>query len=75
MFHCVSCDHPDAPVVWFEPNPHEDGESWNSFFIPFAPSLTKYLRALLDGKDLFAEFSGGTCPAGCGGGIQMHHNR
>ncbi|TKR29253.1 SMI1/KNR4 family protein [Luteimonas gilva] len=56
MFHCVRCDHPDAPVVWFEPNPHEDGEPWDNAFIPFAPSLADYLTAWLEGKDLFAEF-------------------
>lgn len=58
MFHCIRCDHPDAPVIWFEPNPHEHGESWDSSFIAFAPSLTAYLTAWLDGKDLFEEFLG-----------------
>ena len=60
MFHCVQCTDPAGPVIWFEPNPHEPGDSWEESFIPFAPSFAAYLRAWLDGKDLFAEFAGGT---------------
>lgn len=60
MFHCVQCTDPTGPVIWFEPNPHERGESWDSSFIPFAPSLPAYFQAWLDGKDLFAEFADDT---------------
>lgn len=58
MYHCVRCDVPDAPVVWFEPNPHSPGESWQDSFIPFAPSLTSYLQVWLNGRDPFEEFLG-----------------
>src|SRR5262249_32902431 len=55
MYHCVQCTEPDAPIIWFEPNPHVDGESWEDSFIPFYPSLADYLQAWLDGKDFWAD--------------------
>jgi hypothetical protein len=60
MYHCVQCMHMNAPVVWFEPNPHELGQSWDSSFIPFAPSLAEYLSAWLSGTDLFDYFGEAT---------------
>jgi hypothetical protein len=52
MYACVDCTRPEAPVVWFEPNPHEDGEPWDESFIPLAPSASDWLRAWLEGRDL-----------------------
>ncbi|SDQ85813.1 SMI1/KNR4 family protein [Pseudoxanthomonas sp. CF125] len=60
MFHCIDCSDPAGAVVWFEPNPHEPGQSWSDSFIPFAPSLVTYFQAWLDGKDLFEVFADGT---------------
>jgi SMI1 / KNR4 family (SUKH-1) len=60
MYHCVQCNDPDEPIVWFEPNPHEDGESWDSSFITFAPSLSAYIEAWLSRKDLFDVFLDGS---------------
>jgi SMI1 / KNR4 family (SUKH-1) len=60
MYHCVQCNDPEGPIVWFEPNPHEDGETWESSFIPFAPSLSAYIEAWLSGKDVFEAFLDGT---------------
>ncbi len=59
MFLCVQCTDPDGPIILFEPNPHEPGESWDESFLPFAPSLAAYFQAWLDGKDLFAEIMDG----------------
>jgi SMI1 / KNR4 family (SUKH-1) len=59
MYHCIQCDNPDGPIVWFEPNPHEDEDSWDSSFIPFAPSLSAYIEAWISGKDLFEVFMDG----------------
>lgn len=55
MFCCADCSSEAMPIVWFEPNPHSDGEPWDDCFIPFAGSLDEWLTAWLDGKadDLF----------------------
>jgi len=55
MYHCLQCGNSDTPVVWFEPNPHEDGESWVDSFVPFCPTFSEYLSAWLDDVDLWAE--------------------
>jgi SMI1 / KNR4 family (SUKH-1) len=60
MYHCVQCDNNNAPIIWFEPNPHEENAPWNSSFIPFCPSLAEYLSAWLAGDDLFEKFLGQT---------------
>ena len=59
MYHCVKCEDPAHPVLWFEPNPIEEGQSWNDAFIPFAPSLTLYFETWLAGRDLFEVFAPG----------------
>jgi hypothetical protein len=59
MYHCVQCLDDTMPVVWFEPNPHGEGEPWDSSFIPFAPSLREYLSAWLDGVDLWVKLDAG----------------
>ena len=55
MYHCVQCLDETSPVIWFEPNPHEQTSPWDDSFIPFAPSLRLYLSAWLDGVDLWSE--------------------
>lgn len=60
MFHCVQCTGPSQTIIWYEPNLHESGQSWNGSFIPFAPSLGTYLKAWLDGKDLLETFANGS---------------
>ena len=57
MYHCVQCDGDNFPIVWFEPNPHEDGESWDTSFIPFCSSLNEYISAWIDDVDLWAKFT------------------
>ncbi len=52
MYACVDCSSPDGVVVWFEPNPHVDGEPWDDAFVPLAPSLCAWLEAWLDGREL-----------------------
>ena len=59
MYHCVQCLDDASPVVWFEPNPHEQGSSWDRSFIRFSPSLREYLSAWLDGVDLWAMLDAG----------------
>lgn len=54
MYHCVDCNTPPFPVIWFEPNPHENGQPWDDSFIPFCPSLAQYLCCWLDGVDLWS---------------------
>lgn len=49
MYVCVNRVTEEAAIVWFEPNPHEDGESWNDSFIPLALSLESWLAHWLDG--------------------------
>lgn len=58
MYHCIQCDEPDAPIIWFEPNPHEPGTTWENSFIPFCPSLGEYLLAWINGEDLWSDFLG-----------------
>lgn len=47
MYRCVKCDEPAAPIVWYEPNQHEDGQPWEDAFFPFCSSLNEYLSAWL----------------------------
>jgi len=55
MFACVDCSTDDASLIWFEPNPHEDGEPWDDAFVPLNISLESWLRHWLEGSghDLF----------------------
>jgi hypothetical protein len=52
MYACIDCTSPEAAVVWFEPNPHSDGEPWDDSFIPLAPSMAHWLERWLAGEDL-----------------------
>jgi hypothetical protein len=55
MFVCVDCDTDDASLIWFEPNPHEDGGPWDDAFIPLNVSLASWLERWIEGSedDLF----------------------
>ncbi len=53
MYLCVDCTKPEGPVIWFEPNPHEDGTPWTESFIPFAESTEFWLSSWINGEDLF----------------------
>ena len=53
MYQCVQCLDDALPVIWFEPNPHEEATPWDDSFIPFSPSLREYLSAWLDGVNLW----------------------
>jgi hypothetical protein len=52
MFECVDCSDLQAPVVWFEPNPREQGDPLGDFLVALAPSLERRLEAWLAGEDL-----------------------
>ena len=52
MYCCVDCTKADGPVIWFEPNPHRMGESWDDSFIPLANSTYEWIAAWLRGEDL-----------------------
>jgi hypothetical protein len=52
MYACIDGSTPDGSMVWFEPNPHADGEPWDDSFIPLAPSMAYWLQNWLDGNDL-----------------------
>lgn len=49
MFLCVDCTSPDGSLVWFEPNPHEQGAPWDDSFIPFPVDLAGWLQRWLAG--------------------------
>ncbi len=53
MYACVDCSSNVGPVVWFEPNPHEDGNPWDDSFIALAPSLNDWLSSWLAGEGVF----------------------
>jgi len=59
MYHCVQCTDDSAPIIWFEPNPHEDEGPWDDSFIPFCPTLSEYLSAWIDDTDLWAKLVNG----------------
>ena len=51
MYACVDARCPPYPIVWFEPNLHEDGEPWDSCFLPLAGSIHEWLEAWLSGRN------------------------
>ncbi len=63
MYACVDCSTVDGAVVWFEPNPHADGEPWDDAFIPLAPSLAVWLENWLAGVDMFERAWNAAVPA------------
>jgi hypothetical protein len=50
MFLCVDCTSRRGDIVWFEPNPHEDGQPWDDSFIPLGCDLEQLLESWLAGE-------------------------
>lgn len=53
MYLCIDCRDDKGKVILFEPNIHEEGDSWKSSFIKFSPSLRRLMNDWLDEKDLW----------------------
>ena len=52
MYAYVDCSQDAGPMIWFEPNLHEEGEPWDSSFIPLADSMEIWLDGWLRDEDL-----------------------
>jgi hypothetical protein len=52
MYACVDCSEDAERMIWFEPNLKEEGEPWDSSFIPLADSMESWLDGWLQGKDM-----------------------
>ena len=52
MYLCVDLDAADEHIVWFEPNPHEDGEPWSDAFLTFGMGLEALMLRWLGGDDI-----------------------
>lgn len=53
----------DPRLIWFEPNPHEDGQPWSDSFFRTTFTLQRLLDVWMDGQDWFSEFSEHAVPA------------
>ena len=51
MYGCLDCRDERGAVVWFEPNPHEDGTPWDTSFIPVCETFERWLEMWLDDVD------------------------
>ena len=51
MYGCIDCGSPSGRIIWFEPNPHSDGDPWDDSFIPLVDSLETWLELWLAEKD------------------------
>jgi len=51
MYFCEPCVGTSRSVIWFEPNPHEDGASWESSFLDRGLTLEQLLRAWIEKRD------------------------
>ena len=51
MYVCIDCSKPNAPTIWFEPNPRRDGDPMAPFLIPAAPSLEDWLWYWVRGQE------------------------
>jgi len=49
MYWCVDCRSQEGKLVWFEPNPHEFGQSWSDAFFPSDYTLENLLLDWVDG--------------------------
>lgn len=56
MYCCLDCSQEKMPVVWFEPNPHEDGQPWDDSYFDLIDSFEAWIFAYIDGEDLFQKF-------------------
>jgi len=54
MFLCVDCSDDRGMVVWFEPNPHEDGKSWDDAFYPLGIAFEELMFRWAAGEDVLA---------------------
>jgi hypothetical protein len=57
MYLCVDCASPDGRVVWFEPNPHTPGQSWDDSFIPLSCNLEQLMEAWVQGESWLDRFT------------------
>jgi hypothetical protein len=57
MHLCVDCASREGKVVWFEPNPHESGQSWADSFIPLNCNLEQLMEAWVEGKSWLDTFT------------------
>jgi hypothetical protein len=53
IYSCVSCLNHPYSVLWFDPNKHEIGQSWNSAFTLHRISLEDWFLSWLSGENLF----------------------
>lgn len=60
MYLCVDCSRQELPVIWFEPNPHEYGQTWADSFIPLSESFEELMKQWLAGDDPFARLAADT---------------
>ncbi len=58
IYSCFDATEENYPVIWFDPNLREDGEPMDRQFIPHRESLESWLKAWLDGTDLWGETYG-----------------
>jgi len=55
IYSCVSCLNHPYSVLWFDPNKHELGQSWDSAFILHRISFEDWFQSWLRGENLFDE--------------------
>ncbi len=55
IYSCISCLNLPYSVLWFDPNIHEMGKSWESSFILHRISLEDWFQSWLNGERLFDE--------------------
>ncbi len=51
MFFCVDCTTEQGLITWFEPNPHELGESWDDSILVSDVTFEELMAAWMAGKD------------------------
>jgi hypothetical protein len=51
MFLCVDCSVEEGTVIWFEPNPHEHGKSWDDAFFPLGRTLRDLINGWIRGEN------------------------
>jgi hypothetical protein len=52
IYSCIDCNRPNAPVIVFDPNEHEEHKSWDTSFILQRASFEEWIEAWLNGSDL-----------------------
>lgn len=53
MYACIDCSTADGAIIWFEPNPREQGESLERYLIPVAPTMSAWLASWLREEDWY----------------------